>query len=804
MSGNIFLNQMDSFEREEGSSSSQENVFLKQMEGMPEPPEGIGKSAARTALQVPLGYLKKQTWPADIAKAAAPKVIPKLPATSMFGVNPMGLATIKQKFPEADINIPEEVGEEIASYIPTQSSIEEFVEEKTGLPLTPKTELQKKARLAGEAAGFRRGGVKGKATAAVAAPTVAKGLQVAGVPEDVANLLGLLTSGAVPEAQFSKVTKPSGMTSRRFEKIKKPTKVTPGRHQKITEAVEGDVRKITEEILSKHPDYKAIQSDPLYKEKISEGFAKVRDLADQIPEKIKKRHLQSFIARRLRTHFRETKGITPSETEETFRKEFGEYLKKVSKGADEFSYGNAVDQFRKNNKELAEYFEPGKSKAFNTGKRDALLEYNRAIEELFETAHPDSAFTKAFKEQNKKWSQLSDVEDIESRLNKIFSEGKISFKDAAKLLDPSRENLRRPFKRMMGQKGFEQFESLMKDLTSIRNPYSMLKKAESAGFGSLAKMAAAYLAHPSVAKTYAGIKFLKDATKVLLDKPQLSITWKNALDSMKAGKYEKAEEQFSKLDSEVRRLSEKVKPLGTKGRVLPEGYAEDVGEKVTQTELQKRFSYYPQMQDIEHLNLKEKPSIYTEWDRGIFSGRPDIVGQEPPLKIFKNQWDRLLKKDSFNKYYSKSYVGDRDRIGKLGDFISNPKIRKMYEEVLETPIYREKGRSGSGYSTSGLNITVPANYSPSQFYSDLMHEAHHAMQDKLKPHLLRAPHYSFPSEGADKYLKSLAERKARAAGFYVKKDIIKMMKTSLKGKDEAGYQFWLRSKKDFPKSRPSE
>jgi hypothetical protein len=754
MAGNRFLEQI------EEPKGKTDNRFLKGIEtSFPEGEKGA-KSLLRTFLQPVLGYAKRYTYPLDLFKLASE------------GASRNVLAELAEEEPELRGGVAEQARQKSMGYLPTQELAEELIEEKSGVPLTPKTELQKKARLAGTAAGFRQGGLAAKSTAALAAPLIATGLEKVGAPESIAEIGGLLASGAVPSAQVSKVTKPSGMSSRFFEKVKKPIKVSPGRHEKINEALEGDFRDISDRILSKNPDYKSIKEDPSYRENLNEAFDKVTELADQIPETVHQRHLLSFMKRRARVEEREMKGITPSESEETFRKEFGGLMHKVSDGPTESSISHLVDQFRKNNSELAAYFEPGKSKSYNTGKRDALLEYNRSIQELFETVHPNSEFAKIFREQNKKWSQLSDVDFIEGKLNKIFEGGKIDFPQVAKLMDKSKENLRRPFRRIMGKDGFKDFEALLKDFISVKSPYALLKKAEIAGFKDLAKLAGSYIIHPNLAKLQASAKILKNATRMLLDKPQLSVKWKSAFDNLKAGNYEKAQEEFQALDSEAKAISEKVKPFQSKARVVPEGYSPEFGHRVF--EENPRYFANPHEEELAEYRMKEPTELLSEKQFGRYFGRNNPPPTPQEQVLYERSWPTLMKKDSYNSYYEGK---PGESIGKLGDFLKNPKIRSMYSDVLDTEV--RISQKNPYYNTEAKAIYMPPNIAPQEFYQALMHESHHALQDYYN-RLVKYPYYAHHVDTREKYLKHPIEARARLAARYAAKDLQKARKTTQK------------------------
>lgn len=512
--------------------------------------EDVLKSGARTAYQPVGGFLKKFTYPLDLLEMGG----------KGYALDPDEIEHLRKIYEREGIPFDEEEYrnqvEQASQYFPTQGNIEREIEEQTGIPLEAKNELQKALRMGSTAASFQPGAITQKGAAAITAPAGKKILDELGVPETLSELAGYGIGGGAgiitPAASISKVTKPSGLTSRRFEKIDKPTKISAGRYKKINEKLETEFKHIADEIFENSPAFEEIKADPVaYTEKLNQGFDQVEKLASEIGESITQKKLTTKLAKRSVARRQGTKGIIPSESEATFRTEFGNLIKKTAKNKKPFSTQQLVDQFRKNNKELAEYFEPGKSKAFNKGKRDALLEYNSAIEDVFEDLFPNSEFNKLFQEQNQNWSRLKDYDFVQDQLAKIFENDKINFKDISKILDKRNANFRRPFERTLGNEGFKQFEQLVKDLKSIENPYSLLKRAENAGFGDLAKTAGQFILHPSLGKLKVAKGLANDAFKSLLDKPQLSLIWKKGIDSLKKGDYQYAQNMFEQLKKEI-------------------------------------------------------------------------------------------------------------------------------------------------------------------------------------------------------------------------------------------------------------
>jgi hypothetical protein len=532
------------------------NKFLAQIQNRPQAPEGVLKSGARTAAQVPLSALQRWTWPLSLLQLAGQ-------GEAIGGLEELEerIPELMEKFPQAPW--PENFSKEefrkqyqeglqqANQYFPSQQNAERIVEEKTGIPLQPKTALQKTIRLGGTAATFRPGGLAEKGTAAVVAPVAKKALEVAGVPEGLAEAGGLLASGLAPTAEVSKSVKPSGMPERRFESVSKPTKISPARHEKITESVEQDFRKISDQILQKNKTYSALKEDNLFKEKVSGLFDEVDKLAEQVEGAIYPSEIRASLRKKVAEHGE--KGISPDEFERAYRKEIKRIMKETP--LSDLTAQQGVAQFRKNNKALKEHYEPGKSSAFNRAKKQALLDYNKAIEEQFSKNYPDTQFEKTFKFTNKRWQEISDVEAAEGFIQDVF-DGKINYSKAKEIFSKDKEHTSRPFKRLLGDDGFKAFKELTEDLLSSEKAYAQLKKASDQGYKDLAQLGTEYLIHPKIATTHILAKSGRRLYQMLLDKPKLAVEWKNALDNLKAGKLAEAQVQFKNLDELVKKEEE--------------------------------------------------------------------------------------------------------------------------------------------------------------------------------------------------------------------------------------------------------
>jgi hypothetical protein len=144
--------------------------------------ESALKSSIRTGLQVPLGLAKKATFPLDLYKAWA------------IGE---GLSDIEELRTIPGFNEEKyrsALGEAVG-YIPTQDTMESFVEKHLGIPLTPKTSAQKTIRTAAETAGLTPGNMLTKTIAGGTQPVIESAMKEAGVPEAIASPLSQVTAG---------------------------------------------------------------------------------------------------------------------------------------------------------------------------------------------------------------------------------------------------------------------------------------------------------------------------------------------------------------------------------------------------------------------------------------------------------------------------------------------------------------------------------------------------------------------------------------------------------------------------------
>lgn len=512
--------------------------------------ESWGKSVLRSLLQIPSGIGQAMTYPLDIISAVGtgesfdPEEIEHLEKISKRE----GIPFDKEKYMQAIKGASEA--------FPTQSNIEKLVEEKTGIPLEAKTNFQKGIKLASTAGKLSPGSLTQKGVAAVTAPSVSTGLKEIGVPETLSDIGGLVAAGGAsaitPAATIEKVTKPSGMTTKRFEGLTKPVKVSEARHTKISESIEKDFRGIADKLLEEAPVGKtasAMKEDSAFKSKIGELFQDVEKLSEDIPNKFSTNLIKKQIADK--RNAKKSPGFTEGEFEQAYKKNMSKFLKDTP--AKQITSKDLVAQYRANNKALGELYEPSKSPGFNRAKKEALLDYNKIIADTIESGFPDSEFSKLFKFSNKKWSEIKDVEAINAFMDDLFK-GKVRYEKGEKFF--KKHNLETTFKRALGEENFPKFKTLMNDLMSTKEAYSLIKKAQDKGMGDWTKNGIAYLVNPKIMAGKVGLDVARKSYKALLDKPKLTIVWSDAIKDAKKGNFSAAQAKFELLNKEINQIED--------------------------------------------------------------------------------------------------------------------------------------------------------------------------------------------------------------------------------------------------------
>jgi hypothetical protein len=439
------------------------------------------------------------------------------------------------------------------SRLPSQREAETFIE-MLGGPREAKTEA---GRIAGRGAEFVGGalplGAGSKLLQLLAA--VGMGGQLTrelGGPEALATGIELLplAQAGVNIAQAARgpkvpLTKPSGMPVRKFEKLKKQTPVFEGTVTKAKEAIEGDFRKLTEDLLRKtNKSYVALSENPEFKQQIGELFGKVKQAAGEFPEAITPRGMAESLTKEIETIGK--RGISLSDSEKVQRSLLKKFRKDIVNKR--VTAEQLVDQYRKNNEQLSKLYPYGERALENIGKRNALETYNRAIAEAIEDHFPKSEFSDLFKFTNKRWSEIKKIETIDKYLDALFGKKNINFKQAEKVFtDPKRAER---LKNAIGPEVFDDFKQINKDLLSQENALKLLN-AKGIDVNKIGKYALSYMVKPKFAATQAAIDLGSKIYRHALYRPEYMREWRKALSRLRKGDVQQALVMIDRLHEKL-------------------------------------------------------------------------------------------------------------------------------------------------------------------------------------------------------------------------------------------------------------
>lgn len=556
--------QMSGQKSETLNANPDVNPFLQL--SLEQPQEGFWKSSARTALQIPQGI-------AEGTRAGLVASAWQLLAQGEV-LDPEEIDRIKAISEREGVPFDEEAyydaAQQALGTVPTVHNIGSAIEKKTGIPLEPKTAPQKFLRLAGMAgkaipqagtagapAGTTFRGMNTNLPRPILGAGVAgtsQALQAAGVPEPFADIASFgALKGVTPgggSLTIGRETKPSGMPRYRAEKLTEPKAVSPKTISRLNEKIEADFKKISDDIIQKGPakeTFDALKEGPEFKQKAQEAFGEVQNLAESLPGKIDRAELKTDLQNAITA--KKNKGISPDEFDRNHGRFVKEKIEEIGDG--NFSVAQMVDQYRKNNKNLTQYFEPGQSYAYNGAKREALLDYNRALASMIERKFPNTEFANLFKETNAQWVKISDAEFINKFIGDLF-DGKVKFEKGRQFFDKA--GMTRSFERSLGKEGFAQFETLMKDLVSAERGMSMLRRAEKMGLGDIAKHAMSYAIHPTFGKLTSlykvGEQGFKQLSEFMLRRPSIIMKYDRGVNAFKAGDFKAADKEFKAIEAD--------------------------------------------------------------------------------------------------------------------------------------------------------------------------------------------------------------------------------------------------------------
>ena len=659
----------------------------------PEEEESWLKSAARTALQIPQGIASAVTYPLDIInamgyyEAVSPESVDDLKrASQLFGI------------PFDEQEYLDSAGRH-AQRFPTVSNIARETEELTGAPLQAKTGLQKFVNFASTAGklapkDYTFRGMNTSLPRPILGTGVAATAEAAkelGVPEPIADIgafaiLKKPTEGA-GKLSVGKERKPSGLPVRRYENIRTEKKVPPETVVKIERKTENDFREIANDILDKSPigeTRKELGKSYEYKYETQEAFKKVEELASEIPGKISTDSIKRKIIDNVLN--KKSTGYTPSEHEKHFKNEIYRIIQETK--TKDVTAQALVGQFRKNNRELTQIFEPGKSFAENAAKREALLEHNRAIADIIQEHYPNSEFSKLFKESNKKWSEIMDAEYIDQFLDDLFK-GKINYEKGKDFFNKA--GMSKKFEKAMGAEGFSRFKTLMNDLMSTEQARKLLKEAEALGFQDFAKTVGSYLIHPNLAKAKLGMGAITGGVRkiyhILLDKPRIAVKWDKAINAAKAGDFKTAETLLNEVREAEVIFDNKPKPKAAeKPTVTINAKAEKVESPSKPKEQPKQLESKPEVKSEVKSEKQESKQIEFKKEKKVTTLKttkksPSNKESSEPIQLGYNKAEKNLDFEIAKEKINLEKL--KEEQGKVATKEKTEVIKKINELELE-------------------------------------------------------------------------------------------------------------------------
>lgn len=515
--------------------------------------ESTGETAVRTAMQIPKGLARTALTGANTILDVSAGGAKRETLNELEDLKDRGLLSPK-KYEES---VKKVESQDVEGFAPTLENLSRLIEHTTGIPTEAKTKLQKDINSISEIFGFTKGAGYAKGLMQAGTSTaISRTAKEAGVPEPVADIAGVLVGPKLVSSVVKEIKspyKPSGMTIRGYETRTTPKAVSPGKLDKIKNKVSEEFEALSENIRNKNETHRKIAEDfPKFKQDLDRGLEEVERMADELPGSVSSEYVKDEIkSASMKKPF---KGIAKSEYEKKFEKEIGKHIKDLPKEGN-FSVRQRYDQYRKNNKSLGDYFEPGMSSAENKAKRDALLTYNESIANSFEKTHPNSPFSKYFKSNNKLYHDMRNVQDINEFVSDI-SKGKIDYKLAKKYMEPGSE-IPYKVKSTYGAESEKAFSQLVTDLMSTERSM-MLLKPKIQGLETVNDLVSAM-------NPFSGAHRLgKATTNFLLDNPALMIEWSDGLKAAKRGSWDKAVNKLKGLKNHIKEKSfSKSETLGS-------------------------------------------------------------------------------------------------------------------------------------------------------------------------------------------------------------------------------------------------
>lgn len=372
-------------------------------------------------LQTTLGLAKRFTFPLDILKSFA---------------TALGQQTLREEAredPNLNMEVAQQAFEDISKYFPTQDAAEEFIKESTGVDLSPKTEIGKFFRKAGEFRGLTPGkffedrlkGERNKALGSLGGAATSKGLTAAGVSEPIADIVGLGAGAAASSAKLaskplSAEAKELSQTAEKhnlpkysgIEKEKSPLitpKVSGERQAKLEKELSQKTQQAVDKVIEGKLPFKKLKEEGVdLDEVIQNSYSKARRIAAKNRDKqVNIEPILSYIDKEIAR----IKNIAPSLSDQNEKVIRLLEKEKEALTTAKFNPETIINQHIENNAKVKNIYKKAEYSGAEDEIRQQVAKLNEKLIESAEKSVPGMA--KQFKEANAAYSQKAKLDRAE-------------------------------------------------------------------------------------------------------------------------------------------------------------------------------------------------------------------------------------------------------------------------------------------------------------------------------------------------------------------------------------------------------
>lgn len=463
---------------------------------------------------------------------------------------------VEQRMEDPDLNYEAftQGSDKVINKIPALSSLIDGLAKNTSIDLHPQSELEKVLRLAGNAGYFPKT-LGNKILSSVLGAGLFETQKQLGVPEPVAELTSLLGSTALPGLLQGKVKKfDSGLTKRNLQKINKSTSMTPTQKEKLLQTLRQEGQDLSQDLLEKYfPQYQEITQNPGFIQALEKDFEDIANTFSTASHKsLPTRDLQDKLRKLM--HKEMTSSLYKDPGQKTYLKTMQEAIKDLH-NQPTFSTADLLNQYRRNNLSLKNYYDSTLSSLQNKANKKALLDQQQAIKELLQEAYAeDPKVFKKFLNTNASYENVKSLEKISSSFDKAMSSSDPSH-NMNKLLNDKRFN--ETLLKSMGKTGADQFKTLIKDYTTLTQNLPRIKESAS-GFKILKDHGWLTLLLPNMLKvipqSMTGWHFLHWLRREFIRSPQKHREWRNLISAIQRKDMKSLSRFAQLLDPTMRKI----------------------------------------------------------------------------------------------------------------------------------------------------------------------------------------------------------------------------------------------------------